>query len=86
MSPQKLQELGEEHELMVMDGYDDCIVGTMRGADEGHILVYDREKVIRKLMAEGMDRDEAEEFHEFNQAGAYVGPQTPIFLDNTSDD
>jgi len=86
MSPQKLQELGEEHELLVMDGFDDCIVGTIRGVDGGTILVYDREKVIQELMSQGMDRDGAEEFHEFNQAGAYMGPQTPIFLDNTSDD
>jgi hypothetical protein len=27
-----------------------------------------------------MDREEAEEFHEFNQAGAYLGEGTPAFL------
>ena len=31
-------------------------------------------------MLGGMDREEAEEWFDFNTAGAYMGPRTPMFL------
>ena len=65
--------------LLVMDDFDDCIVGV------GHrftdtFVIYDFDKVIEKLMADGMSYEEAIEYHEFNQAGAWLGPHTPVFL------
>ena len=77
-----LDEMQDLHgsDMMAMDGYDDCIAGVMSRFGEEVILVYDREKVIEKLMDQGMTEDDAEEFHEFNQAGAYVGKKTPAFL------
>ncbi len=65
--------------LTVMDGFDDCLVGIAERFNDVFV-VYDREKVIAKLMAEGMDREEAEEFYAFNQLGAWVGEDTPAFL------
>jgi hypothetical protein len=71
--------------LVLMDGFDDCIVGVgARLGSSGYeqFVLYDRRKVIAKLMQrDGMSEDEALEFHEFNQVGAYVGPHTPAFLD-----
>jgi hypothetical protein len=32
---------------------------------------------------DGMERDEAEEFFDFNIEGAYVGPETPVFISST---
>lgn len=66
-------------ELLVMDGHDDAIIGVGQRFTD-HFVVYDFEKVIAKLMEDGMTRDEAVEFHEFNQVGAWVGPRTPVFL------
>jgi uncharacterized beta-barrel protein YwiB (DUF1934 family) len=43
-------------------------------------VIYDREKCIEILMADGTDRDEAEEYFEFNTSGAWVGNATPGFL------
>ena len=65
--------------LLVMDGYDDCIVGVGQRFND-HFVIYDLEKVFAKLMADGMSRDEAIEFWEFNQVGAWVGPHTPAFI------
>ena len=65
--------------LLLMDGFDDCIVGIGQRFTD-YAVVYDFERVIAKLMADGMTRDEAIEFHEFNQLGAWVGSSTPIFL------
>lgn len=65
--------------LLVMDGYDDCIVGVARRFNDVFV-VYDREKVIQKLVADGMTEEEADEFFEFNQVGAWSGRATPAFM------
>jgi len=67
-------------ELLVMDGYDSCIIGVVEGAGMETRILYSTEKVINSLMADGMNSEEALEFHLFNQAGAYMGEHTPCFL------
>lgn len=68
-------------ELMLADGFEAAIVGIAEGCGRSPAVVYDREKCIAILMErDGMDRDEAEEFFDFNVSGAYVGPGTPVFL------
>ena len=76
-----LTDLGAE-EALIMDGFDDCVVGILErfGIDQP-IVVYDREKVIAKLMdRDGMTHEEALDFYYFNQLGAWVGEKTPAFL------
>jgi hypothetical protein len=68
-------------ELLVMDGYDDCIAGVVERHGAEPCVAYYREKVLAKLMADGMSYEEALEFHEFNQACAYAGKHTPCFID-----
>ena len=66
--------------LLFADGYDEAIlgIGTRNGEE---IVVYNAEKVIRILRRrDGMSLDEAEEFFDFNVAGAWVGERTPLFL------
>ena len=68
-------------ELMLADGFEAAIVGVAEGCGRSPAVVYDREKCVAILMErDGMDRDEAEEFFDFNVSGAYVGPGTPVFL------
>ena len=67
-------------ELVLADGYNDCIIGVSNEFGRPMRVAYDRGKVIEKL-AEQMPWDEAEEFFEFNIAGAYVGERTPAFID-----
>jgi hypothetical protein len=76
-----LSDLGAE-DALIMDGFDDCILGILErfGIDQP-IVVYDREKVIAKLMDnDGMTHEEALEFYYFNQVGAWMGEKTPAFL------
>lgn len=70
----------DEHDLLTMDGYDDCIVGVVERFGQPPIVCYDKNKVIQKLMSDNMTEEEAEEFFYFNQIGAYVGENTPCFL------
>ena len=66
---------------MFADGFDDCLMGVVRrfGSSEP-LALYDYEAVIKKLMADKMSREDAEEFFEFNIVGAYVGENTPAFF------
>lgn len=46
------------------------------------VVAYDRELVIDALVTvDGMDRDDAEEYYEFNIAGAWMGDGTPVFIE-----
>ena len=70
-------ELGE---LLFMDGYDDCILGICIRFGREPIIAYDLGKVLASLQAQGMTHEEAVEWWEFNQVGAWVGERTPCFV------
>jgi hypothetical protein len=77
----KLDRIIEEYdEVLKMDGYDDCIEGICNRFGQEPIICYNYEKVIEKLISEGMTYEEAVEYHEYNQIGAYIGEKTPCFL------
>lgn len=75
-----IKEMIESNQLLVMDGFDDCIEGIAYGKMREMVVIYDREKVIRKLMTHDMTYEQAEEYHEYNQADAWVGDTTPMFI------
>ena len=77
-----INEFLEENypELLKMDGFDHCIVGICTRFGQEPIVAYDLEKVILELESQGMTREEAEEFFEYNQLGAGMGVLTPCFI------
>lgn len=69
-------------ELLLADGFEAALIGTGERCGQPTIAVYDREKCIEVLeKRDGMTQEEANEFFEFNVVGAWVGEQTPIFVD-----
>ena len=67
-------------DMLLADGFDDCIVGTCYTPGPGFRAVYDVDKMIETLVErDGMSWEEAWEYFEFNTEGAYVGEKTPIF-------
>ena len=60
------------------NGYDKAIIGI---TDNGQ-LVYSKEKMVKLLMESDNDMSEEDsfEFLEFNCFSAYVGEQTPIYI------
>jgi len=70
----------DEHDLLVMDGYDDCILGVVERFGQPPIVCYSTLKVLESLMRSGMTEEEAVEWFEFNQIGAGMGESTPCFL------
>ena len=67
-------------ELIFMDGFNDCIHGVVNQFGRPPIVCYDLNKVIDQLKVDGMTDEEAYEWHEYNQLGAYVGESTPCFI------
>ena len=80
LSSEEFKEISEENELLLMDGYDDCVVGLVERFGQPTIICYDRDKVLEKLVRDGMTEEEAEEWFNFNQLGAWMGDKTPCFL------
>ena len=67
-------------DLLLMDGFDEALVGFVNRFGSEPVACYSFSKVIDILVKQGMSLVEAVEFHEFNQLGAFVGEQTPCFL------
>lgn len=78
-----LEELSEEtgEDLLGLDGYDDCIAGIVTRFGQPPLVCYDRRKIIDKLIAEGLDEEQAEEHFSYNMIGAWAGDRTPCFIE-----
>lgn len=70
----------DDPDLIFMDGFDDCIAGVVSSFGRPDVVCYDLNKVIDKLVSQGMDKEGAWEYFEYNMIGAYVGPTTPCFI------
>ena len=67
------------NDILYCDGLQEALIGT--GTRFTHpVAVYNKQKVL-EILQKDMTREEAEEYFDFNIAGAYVGESTPIFLD-----
>ena len=80
------QEVGEvlglEEGAVWMDGFDECVVGSVERFGMEPVLAYDLDAVIGKLVrkGEGMTLEEAWEWWSVNMRGAWVGEMTPAFV------
>ena len=75
----------EDPELVAMDGFDDCVAGVVERSGSEPIICYDKDAVLKTLVSrDGMTDEEALEFFNVNQLGAWVGDRTPCFLDSES--
>lgn len=66
---------------IILDGFDDCIVGITEEFGGLVRLLYSTQKIINHLMTESeMTEEEAWDYYSFNIYGGYYGEQNPIFL------
>lgn len=70
----------DEEEVLFMDGFDDCILGVCDMFGRPTVVAYDEDAVMVELIDHGMTEEEAQEWFDFNQLGAWVGPYTPVFI------
>jgi len=73
----KLQEMYPELELLQADGFDDAVIGIEPLSGK---VIYDIDKMITVLISEGLSNEEAIEYLDYNVLNAYVGEQTPIYI------
>jgi len=67
--------------MLKVDGFDDCVLGICEQAGCADIIAYDVQKMINKMMSQGMEQTEAWEYFDFNILGAFMGEGTPCFID-----
>lgn len=69
-----------EEPIILADGHDRAFIGVAF-INHTAIAVYDQERTIDGIMQDsGMSAEDAQEFFDFNVAGAYVGERTPAFM------
>jgi len=67
---------------ILLDGFEDCIIGIVEEFGNGRRILYDRQKIIDKLQQRDlMTHGEAEEFYDYNILGLHAGEQNAVFLD-----
>jgi hypothetical protein len=80
----------DETPPLLASGLEGALVGIVRDRwrlNGDPIAVYDRAKCI-EILAKDLDTslEEAEEYFEYNTAGAYMGSSTPMFLEKPDED
>jgi hypothetical protein len=73
--------LGDDETVQLATGLEAAFIGVGRQFNTP-IAVYSRSKAIQCFIDQGMTEEEAEEYFEFNTAGAWIGNQTPIFMED----
>lgn len=74
-----LSEMWPDDDILQIDGYDSAIIGVGERCGQAPVLVYDGAKIM-ELLREEMDDDDAHSYYDFNIAGAWLGPTTPMLL------
>ena len=67
------------NEALFCEGLEEALIGTGKRFNYP-VAVYSRAKAL-EILQRDMTEEEATEYFEFNIVGAYVGENTPVFLD-----
>ena len=73
------RHMAEDETVLLADDLEPAFMAIGRQFNRP-IAIYSQRKVMKILMRQGMSREEAEEYFSYNIAGAFVGDQTPVFL------
>lgn len=72
---------------MLAEGFEDAFLGPAVRCGQQPLAAYSYERAVQVLIArDGMTREEATEWMDFNVVGAWVGPGTPIWIYEPQDD
>ena len=64
---------------VMLDGFDDCIVGVSESFGEEPRIIYSKKQIITKLMKD-MSQEDAVDYYYYNIVGGMFGTQNPIFI------
>jgi hypothetical protein len=87
MKINEIKEFLEEEnpEALFADGFDEALIGISRRCGQPSLAVYSISKCLEILEREMTPLD-AEGYFEFNVVGAWLGPNTPIFLEDRTEE
>ena len=69
-------------DALLLDGFEDALVGVGYQPCSSAIALYSYSKCVDVLVTrDGMDKEDAIEYIEFNVRGAYVGENGPILIE-----
>jgi len=80
---QKINDYLENYDqtAMLMDGFDEALIGFSQRINEPLLAVYSWEKMVDVCVnRDRMSTEEAEEYINYNCIGAWIGDQTPIIV------
>ena len=82
----KRTELADRYssDLLFADGFDDAIIGVCCGHDSERVAYSTQKMFTICVRTMGMTTEEAWEYLEFNTFGAYVGNNTPVYVEGLS--
>lgn len=69
----------ESNQPLLADGLEDALIGFGYQFSR-KVAIYDYARCVAVLERGGMTTEDAVEWMEFNVLGAYVGPNTPVFI------
>lgn len=72
-------------EALLLDGFDEAIVGYVERIGTDPVVTYDKNKIIEILEREGLTYEEALEHFDYNIIGSWLGEATPFFLTSIND-
>jgi hypothetical protein len=77
-----IEDINEEAEgAILLDGFNDAIIGIVEEFGNGPRVLYSKNKILQTLEdRDGMSPFEAIEFYDYNILGLFAGEQNPIFL------
>jgi hypothetical protein len=78
MTLNEILDLFPEDQFLKADGFDDCVIGFEPNSMK---LIYNIDKMVKTLMnKDKMSKNIATEYLEFNVFSAYMGDNTPIYI------
>jgi hypothetical protein len=77
-----IDRLEEENpDVILYPDYEEALIGICRRKGMNPVAIYDQKKCIDILIQDGMTEEEAIEWFQYNTIDAWVGENTPCFLD-----
>ena len=67
-------------DAVLIDGHDDAIVGMVSISGRLPVVLYDPKIIMDRLVSEGMPREYAQDFIDFNIGCVFAGDGTPAML------
>lgn len=79
MTVEEIEDINPE--ALLCDGFDEAIIGMAERINLGPVVAYDVDKMLEIMVErDGMTYEEAMEYFDYNILGAWMGENTPVYI------